>query len=122
MPIFFFTAATGLGAPIVLGLAWWRRTRARSGAAPPWRERTVLIGLVAASLNLLLFYSWVAYRLIAGATDDVWAVKAAIGNGLAVYLVVAAFVGALVGKGPGRLLTAVGATMAYLLWAPIAIL
>jgi hypothetical protein len=113
---------TVFGTPVVLGLAWWQRTRSGAVAATPWRERGVLVGLVAASVNVLLFYSWVAYRLIAGVTEDVWAVKATLGDRVALYLLVAAIIGILVGRGPARLLTAIGATMGYLLWVPIAIL
>ncbi|HZI81672.1 MAG TPA: hypothetical protein VFD69_19260 [Vicinamibacterales bacterium] len=117
-----FTMMTVFGTPIVLGLAWWRWIRGGAVAAMPWRERSVLVGLVAASLNLFLFYSWFAYRFIAGATEEVWAIKGTLGDGIAGCLVIAAILGALVGKGRGRVLTAVGATMAYLLWVPTAIL
>lgn len=86
-----------------------------------WRETALLVGLVAASSNPLLFGGWLAYRFIAGPVEPVWAAKAFAADA-AGYLVMVALVGALVGKGRGRVLGALGALTGLLLWTPVGIL
>jgi hypothetical protein len=107
--------------PFVLGTAWWmwlgsERERSRR------RGVALLIGLAAVTANAVMFYAWVAYRAIAGPSPDDWRTFNFLGNNIATCLVFAGLAGAVVGKGRGRLLTAVAAVTGLLLWVPIAIL
>jgi hypothetical protein len=89
-----------LGTPIAIGIAWWiwlegdRETRALrviGGAArapAPWRVRVLLLSLAAGSANALIFYAWLAYRLLSGASPQVWKVQAILSN-VAGYLILA---------------------------------
>jgi hypothetical protein len=122
-----------LGTPIAIGIAWWiwlegdRETRALrviGGAArapAPWRVRVLLLSLAAGSANALIFYAWLAYRLLSGASPQVWKVQAILSN-VAGYLILAGLIGASIGKGQGRVLTMVIAIMGLMLWVPVAIL
>jgi hypothetical protein len=107
--------------PLSLGLAWWRWFRGQPATSRSWRETALLVGLVTASSNALLFAGWIAYRLTAGPTESVWAAKR-FATDLAGYLLIASLIGVLVGKGRGRILGALGALTGFLLWTPIGIL
>jgi hypothetical protein len=111
-----------LGTPISVGLAWWIWSlRDRSAAYEKSRTGLLLIGLCAASLNGLMYFSWLAFRLTAGGTAMVWQIKGAC-TGVGVFLVVLALISAVFGKGGSRELLALGAVLGLLLWVPVAVL
>ena len=109
-----------IGTPISAGLAWWLWLRGNSSASRGWRAGLSIAGLLAAS-NALGYYSWLSYRLLAGSTPRVWALKEAFGN-LCIWLVLLALAGAVVGKGSSRIPIAVCAILGFINWVPVAIL
>jgi hypothetical protein len=114
-PIIRFTPV--VGTPFVLGAAWRVRRDVLLFRAK-WRAVVVTIALVAVTVNAALFYGWVIYfNLIIRRTGGtmVWHYAGLVGG----WLVLAAFVLALVGKGPPRLLVACASVMGLIVWVPI---
>ncbi len=131
--VFVFKDVPLFGTPIAIGTAWclWlqgereeralRDIRGVAQVPAPWRVRVLLLSLVAGSANALTFYAWVVYRLLAGASPQVWKVQAILSN-IAGFLILVGLIGAIIGNGHGRVLTMVIAIMGLLLWVPIPIL
>jgi hypothetical protein len=111
----------------LVGVAWFVWYGSRRVEQP--RASARLVGLIAVSVNVALFYAWVIlYRL--GTHDaqnyerDLAAANAYnfLGNYIGLLLVVVGLAGALAGRGPGRILIAVLAVVGVLLWVPLGIL
>jgi len=65
-----------IGTPTALGFAWrfWFRETRRE-ISPKWQAVMLFLGLLAASANVAMYYSWLTYRLVAGGTPPVWKLK-----------------------------------------------
>ena len=114
----FVLAVFYLGPPIVVGIAWWVWLRRNLAASPKWRAVAIPMGLLADGTNVLMFYTWVVYRAVAGSAPRVWEVKD-MATIVAGYLVIAALVGATVGKGAARIWLTFSALMGILPWIPL---
>jgi len=106
--------------PILAALSWWRRARATTIEFPRWRAGALATAMTAASLNLLVFYGWLLFRVTAdqfderiGASYDFW------GNWIGLPLILIGLTGAAVGKGRGRFLTTILALIGFMLWVPV---
>ena len=99
-------------APLAGAVAWfrWRVARQRT-----WRGYVLLGGLIATTVNVLMFYGWFVYRLVVGAAPDVWRLKDQLGD-IGLVAATAAFVAALVGKGSGRWSLALSGVAGFLFW------
>lgn len=69
-----------IGTPVSAGLAWWLWSRRDRSSAHSWRTGLLIGGLLAASANAFIYYSWLLYRLLAGSTQQVWTLKEVFGN------------------------------------------
>jgi hypothetical protein len=110
-----------IGTPVSAGFAWWLWSRRDHSASRGWRAGLLITGLLAASANAFVYYSWFSYRLLTGSTSQVWTLKEALGN-LCIWLVPLALVGAMGGKGGARIPVAVCALLGFMNWVPVAIL
>jgi len=92
--------------------AWfrWRGTRQRT-----WRGYVLLGGLIATTVNVLMFYGWFVYRLVVGAAPEVWRLKDQLGD-IGLVAATAALVAAAVGKGSGRWSLALSGVAGFLFW------
>jgi hypothetical protein len=114
-------AAILLIPPILVGIAWLVWFRSQRAASPEWRAVFLRIGLLASTANVLMFYTWLVYRLIAGSSPRVWMTKD-LASVVAGPLVVAALLGAGFGKGAARILLALSALTGFLLWIRLGVL
>lgn len=80
-----------------------------------------MTGLVAASANAAIYYTWLFCRIVAGGTLLIWRIKATLGD-FAVYMVLVAMAGAIAGKGAARIPLVVCALLGFINWVPVAIL
>lgn len=110
-----------IGTPVSCGLAWWLWLRRNHSDRHQWRTGLTNIGLLTASANAFIYYSWFSYRIVAGSTPLVWSVKDSLGN-FSGYLVLLALAGAVVGKGSSRIPIAVCAILGLMNWVPVVIL
>jgi hypothetical protein len=110
-----------IGTPISGGVAWWLWLHRDYSDRHQWRTRLTNFGLLTASANAFLYYSWFSYRIVVGASPLVWIVKAALGN-FSCYLFLLALAGAVVGKGSSRIPIAVCAILGLMNWIPVVIL
>jgi hypothetical protein len=118
VPVFIFRIVPLIGTPIVVGIAWWMWFRSNRAALWRWRAVALLVSLVAVSANAVMYCSWVVYlTILADESSNNWPIYNVFGS-IADYLALVGLVGAIVGKGRGRTLIAVGAIMGFLLWVP----
>jgi hypothetical protein len=110
-----------IGTPVSAGCAWWLWSRRNRSASRSWRASLLIMGLLTASANAFIYYSWLLYRTIAGSTPQVWTLKEIFGN-ISIWLVPMALVGAMGGKGGARIPIAVCALLGLMNWVPVAIL
>jgi hypothetical protein len=110
-----------IGTPVSASFAWWLWSRRHRSASRGWRAGLLITGLLAASANAFVYYSWFSYRLLAGSTSQVWTLKEAFGN-LCIWLSPLALVGAMGGKGGARIPVAICALLGFMNWVPVAIL
>jgi hypothetical protein len=104
------------GTPLIVGWCWLMWMRTPGGSA--WRKWTLFAGLVAVSLNAVVFYAWVLYASGHHYSDASWQLGELLGNHLALPLVALAVVGTVAGVGGARLPLACSALMGLLLWIP----
>jgi hypothetical protein len=119
--VYAFVLAVWIGAPVSLGLAWWSWVRVPNRPAPNWRGRVLLAGFVAGSANVVMFYSWVIYRLCAGPRPEVWKLKDTCGDA-GIYLALVAMATATFGHGKGRVALLSCAVLGFLMWSNIGVL
>jgi hypothetical protein len=110
-----------IGTPVCACLAWWLWAKRDSSASFTLRTRLTLMGLLTASINALIYYSWLFYRLAIGSNPLVWRLKD-IGGNLGVSLALLALAGAIFGKGAARIPIALCALLGLMNWIPVAIL
>jgi len=108
-----------VGTPVLVG-AGWRYVR-KEQVTSHWRGRTLLVALSLVTLDALLFYAWLVWRLAAGESEQVFAVKGFLADYVTIYMAVAALVPATLGKGTARLCTVAAALFEILLWSNIGI-
>jgi hypothetical protein len=120
--IFLFKDVPLFATPVVVGLGWWTWSRTGDVERTRWRATALFVAALAATANAGLFYLWVAYRLLAGPTQKVWAVQDFLADNIALYLVLVALLGTLAGTGRGRILIALSALMGFMLWVPVPML
>ncbi len=82
----------------------------------------LLLGLLAVSVNAVMYYSWLAFRVLASDSPQIWRVKDFLGDYVADGLAIAGLVGAIAGNGTPRLLLAFAAVMGWLLWIRLGVL
>jgi Mn2+/Fe2+ NRAMP family transporter len=108
---------------VAISFAWlfWFRDSNRA-ILPKWRSVAFLVGLLAASLNAVLFAGWAVW-LHFHYNSESWRVQNVCGN-VGGVLCLTAFVGATAGEGDyrARVLVSVSAAMGFMLWVPIGIL
>src|SRR5262245_187136 len=102
--------------------AWWIRSRKDIAATSEWRADLLHIGLLASSGYVLIFYVWLAYRLVAGSSPMVWQVRSLLGGSLALPTAVVVLLGGISGQGAARIPLAVSALTGFLLWIGVRIL
>ena len=111
-----------LGAALISIGDAWRRWLQRDRSTPEkWREKALLLGLLAASLSTLAYCLWLTYRAAAGDAPLVWRVKhvsSEFGSSLFLF----AFLAAVVGKGAYREALGVAAISGVFLWVEFGIL
>jgi hypothetical protein len=110
--------------PLCIVLAWWFWGRDRSN--PPangWRNTALIIGLVAASANALVFGVYLAYSSRHPPGTGTWKFGDTCGN-IGAILCTTAFIcsAAAEGEDRARILVSVSAVLGFLLWVPIGIL
>ena len=110
-----------IGTPMFTGIAWWLWSLRDRSAVQKQRRRLVLMGLLTASANAFIYYSWLLYCLIIGSTPLVWKLKDTCGD-IGGYLVLLALAGAIFGKGAPRVPIAICALLGFMNWVPLAIL
>ena len=104
-------------------LAWWFWVRdPESGVASKWRKIALVVGLISATLNVVLF-AYLALWLHFHYTPESWKVQEVCGN-IGIISCVAAFVGSAAGEGDhrARILVSVSAVLGFVPWIPIGIL
>jgi hypothetical protein len=105
---------------VLLAVAWWRWWGDDRTRHPDWRATLLLGGLAAASADVAIFWISVAIRSAAGHGTQTAMIVFTIAGMVTFYLEVAALVGALFGKGRGRLLTLVAVVSSFIASLPIA--
>ena len=108
------------GAPILVGAGWWYARR--QSVTPLWRRLVLWLALSAVTVDTTLFYGWLVWRLVAGESQHVFAVKYWLADHLTLYLALAALIPAALGKGTARICTIVAALFHLLLWSNFGIL
>ena len=119
--IYFIFWLALIGTPFSAYLAWWLWSRRNRSLPNGWRRGFAMTGLVAASANAAMYYSWLSWRLLPGGTPLIWRAKDTLGD-FAGYLVLLALAGATAGKGAARIPIVVCALLGFMNWVPIAIL
>ena len=117
----FWFAMIYLGPPVVLGVTWRVWFRRERAVSPQWRAVAIRLGLLAATANVVIFYTWVLYRVLAGSSPRVWEAKD-VATEVAGWFIMAALAGAALGKGAGRIWLAFSAFTGFMLWIRIGIL
>jgi hypothetical protein len=120
--LFAAIAVPPIATPILVLTAWWIRLRKDTAATSKWRADLLHIGLLASSANVLIFYVWLAYRLVAGSSPMVWQVRSLLGSSLALPTTVVVLLGGITGQGTARIPLAVSALTGFLLWIGVGIL
>jgi hypothetical protein len=110
-----------IGTPVSVGLAWWLRLNQNQAQENALRRAATLVALLSASINGVIYYTWLLYRLAIGSNAAVWKMKAGLAD-IGTWLVVLAFTGAMVGKGGSRIPIAICAVLGFVNWVPLAIL
>jgi hypothetical protein len=110
-----------VGTPACIVIAWWRWARRKHSQSHSWRTAMLLMGLLAASANSLLYYGWLTYRLTTGSIPLAWRLKDLFAN-IGVALVVPALAGAVLGRGAPRIPVGICAALGLMLWVPVAVL
>ena len=92
-----------IGAPAALGFAWrfWFREGSRRQISPKWHAVLLFLGLLAASANVAMYYSWLTYRLVVGDTPPVWKLQETLSN-ISNYPLSLAAAGAFLGREDAR--------------------
>lgn len=86
-----------IGTPFSACLAWWFWSKRGWSQPHILRTRLMLMGLVTASMNALIYYAWLLYRLINGGHSSVWMLKTSLAD-IGMCLVVLALAGAILAK------------------------
>jgi hypothetical protein len=110
-----------IATPVCACMAWWFWAKQDRSASFKLRRRLTLMGLLAASINALIYYSWLFYRLAIGSNPLVWRLKD-IGCNLGASMALLALAGAIFGKGAARIPVALCALLGLMNWIPVAIL
>jgi len=116
-PIFL---ASVIGTPILMGFAWWLQLR-QQPTNQRWRARALLLGLLAASVNTSMYFIWLVGRVLSRGAPVIWRLKDICGD-IGIFLVVAALLGAIAGKGASRIPLALCTLTGFFLWVPVGIL
>jgi hypothetical protein len=118
MDLSWLPTFSALSTPIIVAIAWWVRRR-DSAVARGWRSNAALVGLIASSLNAVVFYAWVISEY-ARVDDGIG--RNMLGNNIALPLVCIALLGAIVGEGRTRAVVAASALTGLFMWIPVAFL
>lgn len=122
MNLYSVVFATSLaGTPVLLGVCWWLRDAKQQSSNVGWRKVTLLVGLACASINALIYFSWLAGRLLFNNNPMVWQTKDICGD-VGIPLVAIALLAAILGKGVSRVPLAISALLGFILWIPVGIL
>jgi hypothetical protein len=105
-----------IGTPTALGFAWrfWFRETRRQ-ISPKWQAVMLFLGLLGASVNVTMYYSWLTYRLVAGDTPPVWKLQETLSN-ISDYPLSLAAAGAFLGREDARTPLAFCAFLGWMLW------
>ena len=110
-----------LGTPAASILAWiWSRDP-DEGGLPQWRRGALFVGLVAASLNALVFLGWLLCRLSSN-HSSVWRFHEIYANAGVVFCVVAFSGAAIASQGRASVALSISAVLGFLLWVPFGVL
>jgi len=86
-----------IGEPILIGVAWWLRSRAAD--LSPWRKIMRDIALIGSSINASVFYGWIAYGVVVGRSSNVIMFKEVFGTYVGFYVALLVIAGALCASG-----------------------
>jgi uncharacterized membrane protein len=136
MDLSWLPAFSALLTPIIVVIGWWVRRRESNTLARGWRSNAVLVGLIASSLNTVVFYAWIVWWNVLerqasaeyakgrdfASVDSIGIVRDTLGNYIALPLVCIALISAIPGKGRTRAVVAASAITGFLMWVPVAFL
>jgi hypothetical protein len=108
--------AAVLGSPILIGTSWWLWARRDRTRLPRWRVTVLLVSLITASANGLLFYAWAIYAAIDPDSSASLLWKNPLGNYVGLPLIALTLAGAIAGGGASGGALAATAVMGCLLW------
>jgi hypothetical protein len=101
---------------LALAVAWIIGARIPAKFQPPrWRSTLLFAGLVAVSLNIVVFWTYVISLNSQGTNLEWWKGRDKF-ESVADPLIVFALLAAIVGKGRARVLTGCAAVFGYLMW------
>jgi hypothetical protein len=111
-----------LGAALIsIGHAWRRWLQRDRSTPEKWREKALLLGLLAASLSTLAYCLWLTYHAAAGDVPLVWRMKHVSGEfGTSLFLL--ALLAAVVGKGAYREALGIAGIVGIFLWMEVGVL
>lgn len=108
--------AAVFGTPVVVGLMWLVWLRGDRILLHQWRGKTLLVGMVAASSNAVMFYSYLVYSKTVEGADPDGAIMSMLGNYIGILLLVVALIGVVFGKGRSRSVLGFSIFMGLLVW------
>lgn len=123
MDLLFLSVVVPLfGTPVLAALAWWVWLRTDRDMYPPPRPAALHLARIAVSVNVVLFWTCIAIAHLATEPQLGWGLKRFVEDYVSGGLAVAGLIGAIFGKGPGRLLVGLAAAMGAWIWVPVGIL
>jgi hypothetical protein len=109
-----------IGPPVCVGAAWWLWPRSQRDATKKWRSWVLLTGILAGSINVLVFYSLLLHRLAAKDTPGVWKIEEVCGV-VGMSLALVALGGGFFGEGVARIPLLLCAVLGLCMWGSFAV-
>jgi hypothetical protein len=109
-----------VGSPLTLAIAWWGWFRTPGATIPKSRVYALFAGLLAATCNLVFFWSWVAW-LQHHRASEVWRIQDRVSD-IGIGLLVFSLLATIGGQGRYRAVLAVSIILAFVPWIPIGVL
>lgn len=105
--------------PVLLAGTWWiRLSRKGMDASSSWRTHALSVGLVAATLNAILFYLWFGYTRTSF-YNGISNVHYYLGNFVGLPLICIPLGSSILGEGRARAMVAASAVLGFLVWIQV---